>query len=82
MCATLDITRTSISQKICHVKSGLQILYAVEWFSSESLLSKDKLKARGIQTPTHDRPSPRMSWENCLAVPSQQLPHMLCGAGA
>ena len=29
---------------------------------------------------THEPPSPRMSWENCRAVPSQQLPHMLCGA--
>ena len=27
-------TRTSISQKICHVKSGFQILYAVEQLSS------------------------------------------------
>ena len=35
-------TRTSISRKICCVKSGFQILYAVEQFSS--LFSKDKLK--------------------------------------
>ena len=42
---------------------------------------KDKLKARGTHTPTHDPPSPRTSWENCRAVPSQQLPHVLCGAG-
>ena len=50
--------RTSISQKICYVKSGLQIIYAVEQFSS--LFSKDKLKARGTHTPTHDPPSPSM----------------------
>ena len=36
-------TRTSISRKICYVKSRFQILYAVEQFSS--LVSKDKLKA-------------------------------------
>ena len=28
---------------------------------------------------TPDPPSPRMSWENCRAVPSQQLAHVLCG---
>ena len=43
-CAQLRTkTRTSISRKICYVKSGFQILYAVEQFSS--LFSKDKLKA-------------------------------------
>ena len=74
--------RTSISQKICYVKSGLQIIYAVEQFSS--LFSKDKLKARGTHTPTHDPRSPSMWWENGSAVPSQQLPHglELCRAGA
>ena len=67
-CAQLRTkTRTSISQEIFYVKSGFQILYAVERFSS--LLSKDKLKARaGTHTPTHDPPSLRMSLENCLAV--------------
>ena len=74
--------RTSISRKSCYVKSGLQIIYAAEKFSS--LFSKDKLKARGTHTPTHDPPSPHMSWKNCRAVPSQQLPHglELCRAGA
>ena len=74
--------RTSISQKICYVKSGLQIIYAVEQFSS--LFSKDKLKARGTHTPTHDPRSPSMWWENGSAVPSKQLPHglELCRAGA
>ena len=74
--------RTSISQKLCYVKSGLQIIYAVEQFSS--LFSKDKLKARGTHTPTHDPRSPSMWWENGSAVPSQQLPHglELCRAGA
>ena len=67
-CAQLRTkTRTSISREIFYVKSGFQILYAVERFSS--LLSKDKLKARaGTHTPTHDPPSLRMSLENCLAV--------------
>ena len=51
-------TRTSISQKICYVKSGFQILCAVEQF--RSLFSKDKLKARGTPTPTHDLPPLRM----------------------
>ena len=44
-----------MSRKICYVKSGLQILYAVEQFSP--LFSKDKLKARATHTPTHDPPS-------------------------
>ena len=72
-------TRTLISRKICCVKSGFQILYAVEQFSS--LFSKDKLKQGAHVHRTHDLPSLRMSWENCRAVPSQQLPHVLCGAG-
>ena len=72
-------TRTLISRKICCVKSGFQILYAVEQFSS--LFSKDKLKQGAHIHQTHDLPSLRMSWENCHVVPSQQLPHVLCGAG-
>ena len=73
---------TSVSQKLCYVKSGLQSICAVEQFSS--LFSKDKLKARGTHTPTHDPRSPSMWWENGSAVPSQQLPHglELCRAGA
>ena len=43
------------ARKICYIKSGLQIIYAVEQFSS--LFSKEKLKARGTHTPTHDPPS-------------------------
>ena len=62
-----------------YVKSGFQILYAVEQFSS--LFSKDKLKQGAHIHQTHDLPSLRMSWENCHVVPSQQLPHVLCGAG-
>ena len=72
-------TRTSISRKICCVKAGFQILYIVEQFSS--LFSKDKLKQGAHVHRTHDPPSLRMSWENCRAVPSQQPPHVLCGAG-
>ena len=75
MCATTDKnTHFNISKIFC-VKSGFQILYAVEQFSS--LLLKDKLKARGTYTPT-----PRKSWENCRVVPNQQLPYGLFGAGA
>ena len=29
-----------------------------------------------------DPPSQCMPWKNCRAVPSHQLPHVLCGAGA
>ena len=72
MCAT--------SEKICYVKLGFQILYAEEQFSS--LFSKDKLKARDTPIPTHNLPPLRLLWENWHAVPSQQLPHVLCGAGA
>ena len=72
-CAQRTKTRTSISRKICCLKSGFQILYAVEQFSS--LFSKDKLKQGAHIHQTHDPPSLRMSWENCPVVPSQQLPH-------
>ena len=60
-------TQTSISRKICCVKLGFQILYAVEQFSS--LFSKDKLKQGAHIHQTYDSPSPRMSWENCRADP-------------
>ena len=44
-CAQLRTkTRTSISPKICYVKSRFQILFAVEQFSS--VFSKDKLMIR------------------------------------
>ena len=81
-CATSDKnTNFDISKNLlCNVGTSKLILYAVEQFSS--LFSKDKLKARGTHTPTHDPSSPHTSWENCLAVPSQQLPHVLCRAGA
>ena len=69
-------TRTSISRKICCIKSGFHILYVAEQFSS--LFSKDKLKQGAHIHQTHDL---RMSWENCRAVPCQQLPHVLRGAG-
>ena len=80
-CAQLRTkTRTSISRRnIFCVKSGFPILYAVEQLSS--IFSKDKLKQGAHIHQTDDPPSPRMSWENCRAVPSQQLSHMLCGAG-
>ena len=79
-CAQLRTkTRTSISQKSCYVKSGFQILYAVEQFSL--LFAKDKLKQGAHIHQPHDPPSPRMSWENWGKAPSQQFPHVLCGAG-
>ena len=78
-CAQLRTkTRTSISRKICCVRLGFQILYAVEQFSS--LFSKDKLKQGAHIHQTDDPPSPCMSWENCRAVPNQHLPHVLCSA--
>ena len=79
ICAQRTKTRTSISRKICCLKSGFQILYAVEQFSS--LLSKDKLKQGAHIHQTHDPPSLRMSRENRRAVASQQLPQVSCGAG-
>ena len=51
ICAQRTKTRTSISRKLCCLKSGFQILYAVEQFSS--LLSKEKLKQGAhIHQPT------------------------------
>ena len=59
-CAQLQTkTQTSMSRKICCVKSEFQILYAVEQFSS--LFAKDKLKQGAQIHQTHDPPSPRMS---------------------
>ena len=72
-------TRTSISGKICCVKSGSQILYVIEQLSS--LFSKDKLKQGTDIHQTHDPPSPRMSWENCRTAPSQQLPPVFFPTG-
>ena len=49
-CAQLRTkTRTSISRKICCVRLGFQILYAVEQFSS--LFSKDKYTKPMIRLP-------------------------------
>ena len=73
-------TRTSISGKICCVKSGFQILYVIEQLSS--LFSKDKLKQGAHIHQTHDPPSPGMSWENCRAAPSQQLPPVFYPTGS
>ena len=42
-------------------------------------ISKRQIKARGTHTPTHDQSSP--SWENCRAVPSQQLPPVFFPTG-
>ena len=67
-------TRTLISRKICSVKSGFQILYAVQQFSS--LFLKDKLKQGTKLHQAHDRPFPRMSWENrrwCMGAPCFNL---------
>ena len=72
-------TRTSQCRNIGCLKSGFQIFYSVEQFSS--LFLKDKLKHRAHLYQTHDPPSPRMSWESCRSVPSQQLPHMLGETG-
>ena len=80
-CAQLQTkTLTSICRKICYVKSRFQILYAVN--SLRHYFSKDKLKQGAHIHQTHDPSSPRISWENYGAVLSQQLPHVLCGAGA
>ena len=75
-CAQLRTkTPTPICQKLCCVKSGSQILNAVEQLSSP--FSKDKLKQGAHIHQTHDPRSSLISWENCRAVPSQQLPHVV-----
>ena len=62
-------TRTSISRKICCVRLGFQILYAVEQFSS--LFSKDKYTKPMIRLP-----------RACLGRSAVQIPanssHMCC----
>ena len=68
-------TLTSISRKICCVKSAFQILYAVEQFSL--LFSNKKLEQGAHLHQIHDQPSPRMSWKNCHAVHSHSS-HMCC----
>ena len=42
-------------------------------------LAHHKLKQGPHIHQTYDPPSPPTSWENCRAVPSQQLSHVLCG---
>ena len=68
-------TLTSISRKICCVKSAFQILYAVEQFSL--LFSNNKLEQGTHLHQIHDPPFPCMAWENCHAVHSHSLP-MCC----
>ena len=75
LCTTSDKNTNFNSSKNLLAKSGFQILYAVEQFSS--LFSKDKLKQGAHIHQTHDLPSPRMSWENCRAVPANSS-HMCC----
>ena len=69
--------QTSISRKICCLKSGFQILYAVEQFSS--LFSTDELK-QGAQIHQHQQLMiclPRV----CRRRTAERFPHVLCGAG-
>ena len=79
MCPTSEKnTNFNISKNLLCEVGILNSLCSIEQFSS--LFSKDKFKARGTHTPAHDPPSPRMSWENYRAVPSQQFPSVFCGA--
>ena len=61
-------TRTLLSRKICCVKSGLQILHAVEQFSSQDKF-KRQIKERGTHTPN--------PWS---AFPAQVVGELLCGS--
>ena len=73
-CAQLRAkTQTSISQKICYVKSGFQILYAVEQFSS--LFSKDKLgTCRGRTAVQFQTNGSHM----CCVEPALKGVHCIC----
>ena len=72
MCATSDKnTNFNISKNLLCKVGILNSVRTIEQFSS--LFSKDKIKARGTHKPAHDPPSPRMSWENYRAVPSQLM---------
>ena len=68
-------TRTSISRKFCCIKSGFQILYIVEQFSS--LFSKDKLKQGAHIHQTYDPPSPRIRGRAAVRLPANSS-HMCC----
>ena len=72
-------TNFNISKNLLRKVGISNSLCSAEQFSS--LFSKDKLKQGAHIHQTHDPPSPRMSLERCRVVPSQQLPHVLCGTG-
>ena len=73
-CAQLRAkTQTSISQKICYVKSGFQILYAVEQFSS--LFSKDKLGTCHGRTAVQFQTN---SSHMCCVEPALKGVHCIC----
>ena len=67
-------TNFNISKNLLR-KVGISNSLCIEQFSS--LFSKDKLKQGAHIHQIHDSPSPRMSWENCRVVPSQQLPRVV-----
>ena len=75
MCASSDKNTNSNISKNCYLKSGFQILHAVEQFSS--LFSKDKLKARGTHTPTHDPSSRTCRGRTAVRFPANSS-HMCC----
>ena len=80
LCATSDKNTNFYISKNLLCKVGISNSLRSRTVYS-SLFSKDKLKHGAHIHQTHDPPSPRLSWENCSAVPSQQLPRVLCGAG-
>ena len=61
-----NLTRPWVGVRVCHL---LLLFFYVNLQAHRSAI-------------TADPPSQRMSWENCRAVPSHLLPHVLCGAGA
>ena len=68
LCATSGKNTNSISRKICCVKSGFQILYAVKQFSSQYKF-KRQIKARGTHTPN--------PW---FAFPAHAVGELPCGS--
>ena len=81
LCATSDKnTNFNISKNLMR-KVGISNSLCSRTVQFSLLFSKDKLKQGAHIHQNHDPPSADMSWENCRAVPSQQLAHVLCGAG-
>ena len=78
---------TNFPQKCCSKNENFSVEHCIHVKFSSNIKFSSVFRFPDANTCTQikvtpDPPSLRMSWEKCRAVPSQQLPQVLCGAGA